>query len=146
MTGANKPIRTHCIQKTLSLNDAGETGGHQAGILIPKKKEILSFFPELDKRKKNPRILITFSDSFGAQWSFSFIYYNNSFFGGTRNEYRLTGMTRFMKAYNLKSKDKLILKRDENGFYTIKYSRTKGIRTVSGGALKLGNSWKFVRI
>ena len=37
-------IRTNAVEKILSRNDTGETGGHQAGIHVPKKKEILSFF------------------------------------------------------------------------------------------------------
>ena len=88
--------RTNAIEKMLSRNDTGETGGHQAGILIPKKPEILSFFPSLNSEEKNPRLLITFHDHMGEQWSFYFIYYNNKFFGGTRNEYRLTGMTKYL--------------------------------------------------
>jgi len=139
-------VRTGAIQKRLSRNDTGETGGHQAGILIPKREEILSFFPKLNKGEKNPRSIITFSDSFGEHWVFSFIYYNNSFFGGTRNEYRLTGMTRFMNAHNLKTGDELTFKRDENGFYTIRYSRMNDIPTLSRGVLKLGNSWKVIKI
>ena len=138
--------RTGAIQKTLSRNDSGETGGHQAGILIPKKEDILSFFPRLENKEKNPRFLITFTDSFSEKWSFSFIYYNNKFFGGTRNEYRLTGMTRFLKAYNLKAGDELTLKRDKNGFYSIEISKFKAASTTSRGVLKLGNSWKVIRI
>ena len=73
------------IEKTLSRNDTGETGSHQAGIAIPKKKGILSFFPDLDNKIKNPRILLNFTDSSGKLWEFSFIYYNNKYFDGTRN-------------------------------------------------------------
>ena len=68
-------LRTDAIEKILSRNDTGETGGHQAGILIPKNPEILSFFPELNSNVKNPRLLVTFHDHIGEQWSFSFIYY-----------------------------------------------------------------------
>ena len=139
-------MRTRGIQKTLSRNDTGENGSHQAGILIPKKDEILCFFPELDKKIKNPRHGLSFTDSFGVKWLFSFIYYNNSFFGGTRNEYRLTGMTRFIKAYNLKAGDKLIMNRNENGFYTIEYSLVEDIQIDSREVLKLGNSWKIIKI
>lgn len=138
-------MRTNAIEKILSRNDTGETGGHQAGILIPKKSEILSFFPELNSEEKNPRFLIAFHDHIGEQWSFSFIYYNNKFFGGTRNEYRLTGMTRYMNVYNLKSGDTLTLSRDEDGFYSVKY-RKKGGQKTNSGPLKLSNSWKVVKI
>jgi len=137
--------RTNAIEKMLSRNDTGETGGHQAGILIPKKPEILSFFPELNNEEKNPRFLITFHDHMGEQWSFSFIYYNNKFFGGTRNEYRLTGMTRYMNAYNLKSGDTLTLSRDVNGFYSVKYQKD-GVKKIGSGPLKLSNSWKVVKL
>lgn len=137
--------RTNAIEKMLSRNDTGETGGHQAGILIPKKPEILSFFPGLNNEEKNPRFLITFHDHMGEQWSFSFIYYNNKFFGGTRNEYRLTGMTRYMNAYNLKSGDTLTLSRDVNGFYSVKYKKD-GVKKNGSGPLKLSNSWKVVKI
>ena len=137
--------RTHAIEKILSRNDTGETGGHQAGILIPKKQEILSFFPALNSSEKNPRFMITFYDHLGEQWSFSFIYYNNRFFGGTRNEYRLTGMTRYTNAYNLKSGDTLTLSRDRDGFYSVKYKK-HGVQKKSDGPLKLSNSWKVVKI
>ena len=137
--------RTNSIQKVLSRNDTGETGGHQAGILIPKKEGILSFFPALDGDEKNPRLKIAFHDHLGEEWSFSFIYYNNRFFGGTRNEYRLTGMTRYMKAYGLKSGDTIVLSREDGGFYTVKHSKNNGAERPDG-TLKLGNSWKVVRI
>lgn len=138
-------IRTTAIEKTLSRNDTGETGGHMAGILIPKKTEILSFFPGLNKEEKNPRFLITFNDHLDNQWSFAFIYYNNKFFGGTRNEYRLTGMTRYMKVYNLKFGDTLIFSRNNNGFYSVKY-RKDAVQRTGPGPLKLSNSWKVVKI
>ena len=34
-------IRPSAISKELSANDVGETGGHQAGILVPKERKIL---------------------------------------------------------------------------------------------------------
>ena len=39
--------RPKAITKTLSLNDSGETGGHQAGICVPKGGDVLIFFPDL---------------------------------------------------------------------------------------------------
>lgn len=137
--------RTNAIEKMLSRNDTGETGGHQAGILIPKSTEILSFFPLLKSTEKNPRIQITFNDHVGEQWSFSFIYYNNRFFGGTRNEYRLTGMTRYINAYNLKSGDTLTLSRNDDGFYSVNYKKNI-VKKKSDEPLKLSNSWKVVKI
>jgi len=90
------------ISKLLSQNDAGQTGGHQAGILIPKSGGILDFFPVLNINEKNPRIQIVFTDETDRKWEFNFIYYNSKLFGGTRNEYRLTGMTFYIHQNNLK--------------------------------------------
>jgi hypothetical protein len=97
----------HAIEKILSANDTGETGGHQAGICVPKAENILSFFPPLNPELKNPRQVLDIKDDAGTFWSFNFIYYNNRFFGGTRNEYRLTGMTAFFREFNLKDGDKI---------------------------------------
>lgn len=139
-------IRTDAIQKILSKNDTGETGGHQAGILIPKKEEILSFFPNLSTNEKNPRVKITFTDIHGVKWDFSFIYYNNKLFGGTRNEYRLTGMTRFIRKNRLASGDELTLHRDLNENFTIRFTRQKDVQIDEDGELVLGNSWTVVKI
>ncbi len=132
------------ITKVLSKNDSGESGGHQAGILVPKNIKILSFFPELLKDEKNPRVTLIFSDPYGKKWAFSFIYYNNRYFGGTRNEFRLTCMTRFMKANNLKAGDKLILSKDEFGQYHI--NPIKVADRVPDSVLKLGSAWKVIKI
>lgn len=122
------------IVKTLSANDTGESGGHQAGILIPKKGEILCFFPELDESKKNPRKPLVFFDEEGGIWKFSFIYYNNKFFGGTRNEYRLTGMTEYLREHDAHSGDVLELSRDDNGVHHIKVEKSSKEKTPCSGA------------
>jgi len=77
----NNCQRTSIISKILSANDTGETGGHQAGILIPKSELILSFFPRLNGAEKNPRVYIKFHDNFDEEWQFNYIYYNNKFWG-----------------------------------------------------------------
>lgn len=69
------------IEKTLSANDLGITGSHQAGMLIPKQEDLLSFFPTLDASSNNPRVTLHFMDSTNFCWKFNFIYYNNKFRG-----------------------------------------------------------------
>lgn len=135
--------KTSAISKVLSANDTGETGGHQAGILIPKQKNILSFFPEMGIETKNPRAKLSFIDSSGEEWRFSFIYYNNKFFGGTRNEYRLTGMTSFIRQHNLKAGDTVTLQRLEDGMYLLKYDRANA---ENSSVLRLGSTWKVVEL
>lgn len=132
------------ISKILSANDTGETGGHQAGMLIPKTGHILSFFPQLGKESKNPRVKLRFIDSSGIEWDFVFIYYNNKFYDGTRNEFRLTGMTSFIRQYNLIAGDSVVLSREIDGRRLINLERTK--RKNSSSVLKLGSSWKVVKI
>ncbi len=88
------------FEKTLTANDTGETGSHQAGVLIPKSNaELLAFLPDLDSATKNPSTWITFTGRDGTSWRFRYIHYNNKLHEetGTRNEYRITGMTRFFK-------------------------------------------------
>ena len=138
----------NAIEKTLRRNDTGETGSHQSGISIPKKTEILSFFPELDRKIKNDNILISFKDSSGKIWEFKFIYYNNKFHdeGGTRNEYRLTRTTGFIKNYALKEGDKITLSRYADNQYSIGFTENKSSPETPEDILILGNSWRTVRI
>lgn len=134
------------ISKILSANDTGDTGGHQAGLLVPKEPEILEFFPRLDKRQKNPRYHLAFYDESDTRWEFAFIYYNNKFFGGTRNEYRLTRMTPFMRMSGLHAGDELILQRDNDGRRHVRYKRRIKSRISDDGILRLGSSWKVIDI
>jgi hypothetical protein len=136
------------IEKILSSNDLGINGTHQAGILIPKRREILSFFPELDKYAINPRVVLYFVDNSGQTWKFNFIYYNNKFRGGTRNEYRLTGMTTFFKYANLKLGDSIILEQRDND-YSIKYKRKDSVDVRSSDniiSLTLSTEWRVINI
>ena len=129
------------IEKKLTANDIGKTGGHQAGICVPKTGGVLDFFPKLDGTEKNPRSVITFTDEGGEKWNFNFIYYNNKFFGGTRNEYRLTGMTKFFTRKNLRVSDKVILDKNEVGDYFISYKKPS-----KPGKIILSNNWKIIDV
>ena len=135
------------VEKKLSLNDLGLTGSHQAGMLIPKKKEILGFFPYLSPETQNPRCVLHFEDSAGTEWKFNYIYYNNGLFGGTRNEYRLTGMTAFLRTAKLHVDDTVIFTRCDDGEYTIDYRRKNElIMSEKSGIvrLKLSDSWTVI--
>jgi hypothetical protein len=143
MRSNDSDSRVRAIAKILSSNDTGETGGHQAGTHIPKTSSALTFFPELKGDTKNPRVALHFMDQQGKEWRFSFIYYNSKFFGGTRNEYRLTGMTRYFKKYGLKAGDRLILHRDESNGYRIEYIKSA---EQPEDVLFLRNTWKVIHI
>jgi len=132
------------IVKILSANDTGETGGHQAGILVPKEPELLAFFPELDPSQYNPRVHINFLDDGGTFWEFAFIYYNNAFFNGTRNEYRLTRMTKYIRQSGLVTGDELLLSRDDDR-YKVSFKRQRKAE-VTGKVLQLGTGWRVVHL
>ena len=136
--------RARSISKVLSANDTGETGGHQAGILVPKDPTILSFFPSLPREVKNPRHLLYFRDEVGEQWEFAFIYYNNRYFGGTRDEFRLTRMTPYLKQAGLVAGDELILEHEADQGFRIRYVRARKA-SLTGGRLRLGGTWKIVK-
>ena len=81
---------------TLTNNDLGKTGSHQSGIHLPKK--IAINFPKLNPNEMNPRMTLTFKDIEKNRWDFEFIHYNNKLFGkGTRDEYRITRTTSFIR-------------------------------------------------
>jgi hypothetical protein len=145
----NLPSYAHgqrAISKRLSANDSGETGGHQAGLLIPKEREILAFFPRLDSKLLNPRHHLFFEDDSGTVWEFAFIYYNNRLFGGTRNEYRLTRMTPFIRINGLVAGDEIILERPEGTKRRVRYRRAKIAGRGQDGVLRLGTQWKVIDI
>lgn len=137
---------TEAVLKKLSPNDVGITGGHQAGILVPKQEKILSFFPILDSTMRNPRTTLVMRErADGARWEFNFIYYNNAKFGGTRNEYRLTCMTAYLRAISAHPGDELRFTRDENASYNIELIRAGGdASSLQGETLVLSGGWKII--
>jgi hypothetical protein len=106
--------------KRLSDNDVGVTNSHQAGFLIPKLFVREGLFEELTDQELNPRVRLKFRDlTDGTDIYLSYIYYNNKFFEGTRHEYRLTGLTRWIKNHGLKSGDTIQISRINKYDYTI---------------------------
>jgi hypothetical protein len=136
----------HAIGKILSANDVGDTGGHQGGILIPKADEILSFFPLLDNSQKNPRVLLKFLDEVGDEYFFNFIYYNNYQFGGTRREFRLTGMTRYIRQNDLQAGDEIILLKDESENRHIHFTRIASSYDSNEGTIRISYRWKTINL
>lgn len=135
------------IEKVLSANDSGETGGHQAGLLIPKDSRTLEFFPSLDASIKNPRCVIDLRDAAGEEWTFNFIYYNNKLFGGTRNEYRLTCMTGYIRRYSLKESDTVIFTKPTGRCFGIDYRRKEQrLQNLADGTkvLRLSGNWTII--
>lgn len=100
---------TLSVRKVLSQNDLGLTGSHQAGFLIPKSLIEQGVFPKLTTVEPNPRVRLRFLDEKTQEvWYFTYIFYNNKFFRGSRSEYRLTGLASFLRANSLKPGDNIV--------------------------------------
>lgn len=91
-----------------------------------------------------------FQDNVGREWEFAFIYYNNRLFGGTRNEYRLTRMTRYIREQGLLPGDEVLLTRDENLSYSIaarRQNQSAAKRDADGKVvLQLGRGWRIIEL
>jgi hypothetical protein len=96
------------FRKTLSANDVGTTGGHQGGVLIPKgERDLLEFLPHLDPSVKNPDAWLSCVNPDGTQNRFRFVYYNGKLHEpkGTRDEYRITHMTKWFRDFGAREGD-----------------------------------------
>lgn len=110
------------FEKVLSKNDTGQSGSHQAGILVPRgNRELLSFFPPLDGSTKNPDHKINCQDEEGRWWRFRYVYYNNKLTDprGTRNEYRITRMTNYLRSVAATEGQSIVFRKNEDGTYRI---------------------------
>lgn len=119
-------MTTKTFRKILSANDVGSTGGHQGGILVPKSEaELLAFLPPLDPAVKNPDAWIECVDEDGTLHRFRFVYYNNRLHDqtGTRNEYRITYMTRYFREMGAREGDTFEISRGGGGRYSIRVIR-----------------------
>lgn len=115
--------------KTLSANDVGTTGGHMGGILVPKGDgELLAFLPPLDPETLNPSTWIDCITPAGETLRLRFVYYNNKMHApnGTRNEYRITYLTKFLREAGAREGDAFeISKQAEDAPYRIRVVSAK---------------------
>ena len=115
------------VEKILAANDIGVTGAHQAGILVPRDEELLRFFPQLQTGTFNPDASITCIDEDGNPWEMRYVYYNGTCFQpprSTRNEYRITCMTRFFAKWGAEVGDAVVFSlTDKANTYLIRIRR-----------------------
>ncbi len=128
------------FQKTLSANDVGSTKAHQAGIHIPKtEKALLDFLPPLDPKKRNPDAWIECMDEDGEIHRFRYVYYNNKFHdeGGTRNEYRITHMTGYLRRIGATPGDVLEISRaTKDDHYSLRVLHSNQTKKSGGNLLE----------
>jgi hypothetical protein len=126
-------------EKTLSANDTSETNAHMGGILVPKTENgLIALFPKLDPNEYNPSVFINVTGG-GQVYKLRFVYYNNKLHGkGTRNEYRLTHLTSFLRCSNAESGDAFRLTRTPSGTYCMEVVKKAGsLHKAPGGAIRL---------
>ncbi|MBU0642413.1 MAG: restriction endonuclease [Alphaproteobacteria bacterium] len=145
-------MTTKTFIKTLSANDVGATGAHMGGILVPKGDgELLAFLPPLDPEKRNPDAWIECETPDKTILSLRFIYYNNRFHPplGTRNEYRITGLTKFLRDSNAREGDAFEMSRTEGQeryrIRVIPVSRAEPVEDDDGPVrIRLTTGWRRV--
>jgi hypothetical protein len=132
------------VRKVLSRNDLGLTGSHQAGVVVPRRAEILAFFPELDEAEKNPRQeLIVRCERDGTLHRLLFIHYNGRRHQlSTRDEYRLTGLTRYLRAQDAIDGDLLALRRVAGARYSIAVEKRQAVAQGQVHAIALTSLWE----
>ena len=138
----------HQISKILSENDLGLTGSHQAGMLVPRAESILSFFPRLDSSTLNPRVNMQVVDESERDWRFVFIHYNNRLVaGGTRNEYRLTHMTAFLRKHDARPGDSVSLER-VGMLFRVRVQHVNGAshERLDSDVIRLSGNWTVIRL
>ncbi|MDN3937544.1 EcoRII N-terminal effector-binding domain-containing protein [Arthrobacter sp. YD4] len=146
------PFEIISISKTLSNNDLGLTGSHQAGITVPKSGPMLSFFPNLPPEYANPRLsLDAFDEVLGSRIPLNYIYYNGKVHGtNTRNEYRITGLTQFFKLHDAHVGDEIRFSKIEHGLLGIAViaqtiQETQDAADDSPVRIKLSGNWSTYR-
>jgi len=109
--------------KVLSANDIGVTNSHQAGFLIPKRIARMNYFPSLDEFSPNPRARVNFLNlDINEILQCNYIYYNGRSLGfSTRSEFRLTGLTNFIKKMNFQIGDQVAFGRQSGHLILKKY-------------------------
>ncbi len=134
------------FSKTLSANDTGQTKSHQAGILVPKgNRELLAFLPHLDPAIENPDAWIAVTDEHGEHHQLRYVYYNKKLHGtGTRNEYRITYLTGYLRNAGARAGDALVFTGVESsGRYRISIAKAQVEDEVGSGIIRL-SGWRRV--
>lgn len=103
------------VRKALSANDLGATGSHQSAIVIPAA-DAHKLAP-LDENTENPSAdLVVRHGATDEASVWRLIHYNGRQLGhSTRDEYRLSGTTAFLRHFRAGPGDYLVISRDGQG-------------------------------
>ena len=135
------------IAKQLTANDLGRTGGHQAGLHVPKDSPLIRFICNESRVEENPRVTLNLCDEeTGYICSATLIYYNNALRGGTRDEFRLTGTTTFLKSLGAEVGDEVVLKMEDGETFLVSLVKQNIAESNENdeGLIKLNGKWRFI--
>lgn len=135
------------IAKQLTANDLGITGGHQAGLHVPKDSPLIRFIRTESKVEENPRVTLNLCDEVtGYICTATLIYYNNAIRGGTRDEFRLTGTTAFLKLLGAEVGDEIILEMDDGETFMASLVKQTFAKSKENEEelIKLNGKWRLI--
>jgi hypothetical protein len=130
------------LRKTLTANDVGATGSHQVGVHVPKP--MAAFFPPLVESTLNPEAWLHIRHGeLDMYWRY--IHYNNAVVRtGTRDEYRLTHVTGFLRGIAAAPGDVLEFTRIRPLEYRVQL--LAGPESEGGFVLSTHGPWRVVRL
>lgn len=133
-------MASNVVVRWLTANDVGSTGTHQSGFLIPKSLIKAGLFDLLPTSELNPRLRLLFLDVYHSEeFVVNYIFYNNKYFGGTRSEYRVTGLSSFVRKNGLKVGDAIEITRiDERNYEIVIKKMSKRSHTLTQ------ESWELI--
>lgn len=132
------------FEKILSANDVGKTGSHQAGIHL--KKSVAESLCTFQHSEKNPRSIIRCTDPDENFWDFTIIHYNNKYFGGTRNEFRMTHLSSFFRKWDCSEGDTLRIGKDSSGIFHVEIIKNQRNDSTLPGPIDMEDIPSRVRI
>lgn len=135
------------VSKILTLTDVGKNNSHLSAIRIPARVVGSEVLPELSKTILNPKMDLVFYDENGKGWVFQYIYYNDKFFGKSvkqsHNEYRLSCVRDYIRAYALEEGDIIWFSIDENGIRRVGFDKKAIPQIDDDGVIFIRGGWKI---
>ncbi len=133
------------LAKELTANDLGLTGAHQGGIHVPKGSPLLRCLPMERAGHENPRVALVLRDAeSNLKCHATLIFYNNIRRGGTREEYRITGTTAFLRALGAEVGDELQLSQAEGQQVTVRVFKKSDKANLVDAPMKLSGKWRYI--
>lgn len=135
------------VSKKLTLTDVGKNNSHLSAIRIPASVVGSEVLPELSKEELNPKLDLVFYDENGKGWVFQYIYYNDKYHGKpsrlSHNEYRLSRVRDYIRAYALEEEDEIWFSIDDNDIRRVGFVKKEVPQEENDGIIHIKGGWKI---